>query len=46
MRADNPLTGIELAKATGLSSAAITGIINRLEKAGYVRHKRDDKIVD
>jgi DNA-binding MarR family transcriptional regulator len=43
MRADNPLTGIELAKATGLSFATITGIIDRLEKAGYVRRKRDDK---
>ena len=35
------MTAVQLAKATGLSTASITGVIDRLEKAGYVRRERD-----
>jgi DNA-binding MarR family transcriptional regulator len=42
LRSNKLLTGIELAKETGLTSGAITGVIDRLEKAGYVQRKRDD----
>jgi DNA-binding MarR family transcriptional regulator len=35
-----PMTAGELATATGLTTGAITGVIDRLEAAGYVR--RDD----
>jgi DNA-binding MarR family transcriptional regulator len=31
----------EFAKATGLTTGAITGVIDRLERAGYVRRERD-----
>jgi DNA-binding MarR family transcriptional regulator len=31
----------EFAKATGLTTGAITGVIDRLEQAGYVRRERD-----
>jgi DNA-binding MarR family transcriptional regulator len=35
------LTAGELARATGLTTASITGVIDRLELAGYVRRERD-----
>src|SRR6266516_1076555 len=35
------MTAGELAKATGLSTASITGVIDRLEEAGFVRRERD-----
>lgn len=35
------LTAGELAAATGLTTGAITGIVDRLEKAGFVRRERD-----
>jgi DNA-binding MarR family transcriptional regulator len=38
-----PVTAGELAQATGLTTGAITGLIDRLEKAGYVRRVRDAK---
>lgn len=34
-------TAGQLAKATGLTTGAITGVIDRLEKAGYARRERD-----
>ena len=34
-----PLTAGNLAKLTGLTNGAITNVIDRLEKAGYVRRK-------
>jgi DNA-binding MarR family transcriptional regulator len=34
-------TAGEIAKATGLSTGAITGVIDRLERAGYVRREKD-----
>src|ERR1043165_7694421 len=36
-----PVTAGELAQATGLTTGAITGLIDRLERAGYVRRARD-----
>jgi DNA-binding MarR family transcriptional regulator len=33
----------KLAELTGLTTAAVTGIIDRLEKAGYVRRANDPK---
>jgi DNA-binding MarR family transcriptional regulator len=35
------LTAGELAKATGLTTASITGVVDRLEAAGLVRRERD-----
>lgn len=34
-------TAGELAKATGLTSGAMTGVLDRLEKAGFVQRQRD-----
>jgi DNA-binding MarR family transcriptional regulator len=36
-----PLTAGELADLTGLTTGAITGVIDRLEKAGFVRREED-----
>lgn len=36
-----PLTAGQLAEVTGLTTGAITGIIDRLEETGYVRRVRD-----
>jgi len=35
------MTAGQLARATGLSTASITGVIDRLEEAGFVRRERD-----
>lgn len=35
------MTASQIAEETGLSTGAITGVVDRLEKAGYVRRKRD-----
>src|SRR5215470_4249639 len=35
------LTAGELARATGLTTASITGVVDRLEAAGYVKRERD-----
>jgi len=37
------MTAGELARATGLSTASITGVADRLEEAGYVRRERTPK---
>jgi DNA-binding MarR family transcriptional regulator len=37
------MTAGELAKATGLTTASITGVVDRLEQAGFVRRERDDQ---
>ncbi len=37
------LTGSDLAAITGLTSGAITGVVARLEQAGYVRREPDPK---
>jgi DNA-binding MarR family transcriptional regulator len=36
-----PLTAGQLAEATGLTTGAITGLVDRLEKAGFVSRERD-----
>jgi DNA-binding MarR family transcriptional regulator len=36
-----PLTAGELAQASGLTTGAITGVIDRLERAGFARRERD-----
>jgi DNA-binding MarR family transcriptional regulator len=35
------MTAGQLAEATGLTTASITGVVDRLEQAGYVRRERD-----
>jgi len=40
MRA-GPVTAGELANLTGLTTGAVTGLIDRFEKAGYVRRVKD-----
>src|SRR5262245_54483749 len=37
------LTAGELATLTGLTTGAITGVIDRLERAGFARRERDPK---
>ncbi|HLH88939.1 MAG TPA: MarR family transcriptional regulator [Xanthobacteraceae bacterium] len=39
--ASGPATAGELAQATGLTTGAITGVIDRLERAGYARREHD-----
>jgi DNA-binding MarR family transcriptional regulator len=39
---DGPMTASRLADATGLSAAATTSMIDRLERKGFVRRRRDD----
>jgi len=36
-----PLTAGDLARSTGLTTASITGVIDRLEESGFVRRERD-----
>jgi DNA-binding MarR family transcriptional regulator len=36
-----PMTAGKLADSTGLTTGAITGVIDRLEKAGYVKRKKN-----
>ncbi len=36
-----PMTGSELARITGLTSGAITGVVARLEGAGFLRREPD-----
>jgi|GEM_PF-337918 Transcriptional regulators len=38
---DGPLTAGDLAERTGLTTGAITGVIDRLESAGFVQRQRD-----
>lgn len=37
-----PITAGELSKITGLSTGSVTALVDRLEKAGYVRRERDE----
>jgi DNA-binding MarR family transcriptional regulator len=41
MQGDKPLTAGQIAKMSGLSTGAVTGVIDRLEKRGFVRRVRD-----
>jgi DNA-binding MarR family transcriptional regulator len=39
---DGRMTAGRLAELTGLTTGAITGVVDRLEKAGFVRRERDE----
>lgn len=41
IRSGGPLTAGRIAELTGLSTGAVTGVIDRLEKVGLVRRVRD-----
>src|SRR5690348_2021130 len=41
LESDGPSTAGQLADLTGLTTGAITGMLNRLEEAGLVRRERD-----
>lgn len=41
MRAEGPLTAGRIAELSGLTSGAITGVLDRLERAGYAKRVRD-----
>ncbi|GLZ34314.1 MarR family transcriptional regulator [Lentzea sp. NBRC 105346] len=41
MRADGPVTAGRIAELSGLSTGAVTGVIDRLERGGFVRRVRD-----
>jgi DNA-binding MarR family transcriptional regulator len=43
LHAHGPLTAGRLAELTGLTTGAITGMVDRLERAGLVRRERDAK---
>ncbi len=38
-----PMTAGDLAKQTGLTTASITGVLDRLEEGGFIRRERDPK---
>ncbi|WP_246843177.1 MarR family winged helix-turn-helix transcriptional regulator [Allokutzneria sp. NRRL B-24872] len=40
-RAEGPVTAGRIAELSGLSTGAVTGVIDRLERAGFVRRVRD-----
>lgn len=42
-RAGEPLTAGALAERSGLTTGAITGIVDRLEQAGFVRRERSEE---
>ena len=41
LRAKEPLTAGQIAQLSGLSTGAVTGVIDRLERRGFVRRVRD-----
>jgi DNA-binding MarR family transcriptional regulator len=41
VQADRPLTAGQIAELSGLSTGAVTGVIDRLERANFVRRVRD-----
>jgi DNA-binding MarR family transcriptional regulator len=41
IQAERPLTAGQIAELSGLSTGAVTGVIDRLERAGFVRRVRD-----
>lgn len=41
VRREGPLTAGRLAELTGLTTGAVTGVIDRLERAGYVARQQD-----
>ena len=43
VRAEGTLTAGRLAEQTGLTTGAITGVLDELERAGYIRREKDDR---
>jgi DNA-binding MarR family transcriptional regulator len=43
MQAEGPLTAGRIAELSGLSTGAVTGVLDRLERLGYVRRVRDER---
>jgi DNA-binding MarR family transcriptional regulator len=43
LRERGPMSGSDLAGVTGLTSGAITGVVARLERAGYLRREPDPR---
>jgi DNA-binding MarR family transcriptional regulator len=43
MQQEQPITAGQLAELSKLSTGAITGVVDRLERAGYVRRVRDPR---
>src|SRR5215510_14383243 len=43
LRDRGPMAGTDLAAITGLTSGAITGVVARLERAGYLRREQDPR---
>ena len=41
LRAEEPITAGRIAQLSGLSTGAVTGVIDRLEQRGFVRRVRD-----
>lgn len=41
LRLDGPLTPGRLAELTGLTTGTVTGVLDRLERSGFVRRERD-----
>jgi DNA-binding MarR family transcriptional regulator len=41
LRAEEPITAGRIAQRSGLSTGAVTGVIDRLEQRGFVRRARD-----
>lgn len=41
LREGGPMTGSELASLTGLTTGAITGVVSRLERAGFLQRQSD-----
>lgn len=41
LREGGPMTGSELASRTGLTTGAITGVVSRLERAGFLQRRSD-----
>src|SRR6266704_6667965 len=41
LRERGPMAGSDLGAITGLTSGAITGVVARLEQAGYIRREAD-----
>jgi DNA-binding MarR family transcriptional regulator len=41
IRAGKPVTAGQLAELSGLSAGSVTGVVDRLERAGYARRIRD-----
>src|SRR5687767_9559157 len=42
LRSPESLTAGRLAEATGLTTGAITGVLDRLERGGFIRREKDD----